>query len=116
MKKYTILCTPEQTMLALKLGAPVMALKPGAPIKAIVDFRNILHIPTAEQLIGWLEDKTNITEVFVTEVSEGWYYVVEYKVGKTHDAIVYPNYYDNRKEATIAAIDAALKYLTYNKE
>lgn len=59
MNKYTIYCTPEQTKKALELGAPIKEC--GYYFKKQIGCNTIsdtdLHIiPTAEQMIGWLEE------------------------------------------------------------
>lgn len=67
------------------------------------------QIPTAEQMIGWLEEQGFYFYIFKDycwngEVQYGnnWYYSID-------DV-------NSRKEATIAAIDAALEYLSNNKK
>lgn len=114
MEKYTIYCNEEQTKKALELGAPIeefCGLRPTTPIDGI-----LYDIPTAEQMIGWLEEHwfeyVNIS-YYVT--GDYWCYYGETKGG--HDSIggkVSRNHYSSRKEATLAAIDAALDYLSNN--
>lgn len=111
MEKYTIYCNEEQTKKALELGAPIeTTLVRG-------DYNNLhseLDIPTAEQMIGWLEEHwfeyINIS-YYIT--GDYWCYYGETKGG--HDSIggkVSRNHYSSRKEATLAAIDVALDYLS----
>lgn len=131
MEEFTILCTKEQTLKALKLGAKIKTAmsKYNATIanknceqgkesfdeyqkKGIIFLSNGFSamayiIPTVEQMIGWLRSKgfrfkitEYKTETFWKIVCENWF-----TCGKN----TYP------KEATLAAIDAALDYLILNK-
>lgn len=117
MDEYTIFCTEGQTKKALELGAPIRRI---LPTEAINDpsFEMSEHfsdrpipyfvkIPTTEQMIGWLEEP-GITEIFITRRNiYYWNYLI---ICKKKVAFRY-NSYPNRKEATLAAIDAALEYL-----
>lgn len=122
MNRYTIPCTEEQTKKALELGAPLYRLY-GTGFSDYSDYIDMLiisdtetyAIPTAEEMVGWLEKQ----KIFVYiepcfDISCSWHiaskgynkygYVSDTKVCKT------------RKEATLAAIDAALEYLLNNKK
>lgn len=115
MRRYTIYCTEEQTRKALKLGAPIFSVKNAFTSKDIPHFNIgnekdwVLYIiPTAEQMIGWLEEQGLLVSIlYGYEVSDKWAYDIDgeeyfdYKSGE----------YNSRKEATLAAIDAALEYL-----
>lgn len=116
MDRYTIYCTSEQTKKAIELGALILHgtdSKEDAfthlPTGVIMDKGNIFFIPTAEQLIGWLEERKDILFV-IEKLYKTWRFGVFYK-----------NYWKlggkfySRKEATLAAIDATLEYLTNNK-
>lgn len=107
MKRYNIYCTFEQTKKALELGAPIKYVSIGNIKK--------YHEPTAEQMIGWLEDqklKINIAHVDMVEDCLS-FHIYE---GKDRDLAVKKGYnYSSRKEATLAAIDAALEYLSAHK-
>lgn len=110
---YTIYCTAEQTRKALSLGAPITTC--GYYFKQQVGCNTIsdtdLHIiPTAEQMIGWLEEQLNVREIFIRRYGN-WGYEV-YIDPYYH---LEENGFASRKEATIAAIDAALGYLTNKK-
>lgn len=68
-------------------------------------------IPTAKQMIGWLENVIPVSEdlaikqIIVESYFDGrWNYFIGLKESE--------EYYPSRKEATLAAIDAALEYLT----
>lgn len=124
MNKYTMYCTPEQTKKALKLGAPIkILLDTGNNIPvyvytptAIIDgkygtFEYI--IPTIEQMVGWLESKGLCVEaakysgnIYIPYTDSG---EIGYNIADVSKD------YNSRKEATIAAIDAALEYLSNKK-
>lgn len=125
MDKYTIFCTETQTKKALKLGAPIRINKNGIfdnPITIIgypylekVDNHgNEFTIPTAEWMINWLEEQENIWKINVDRCPVlQWYYAIN---SEPSMSIRSNNLYSSRKEATIAAIDAALEYLSINKK
>lgn len=117
MDKFSILCTEEQTKKALELGAPIELLP------NYTEFQNFPYvkcndgnerpciIPTAEQMIGWLEEQ-GIWEISVYKNIWTYSWTVLPLKGERlngHD-------FKSRKEATIAAIDAALDYLIKAKE
>ena len=120
MDNFTIHCTEEQTKKALELGAPIEALYSKADYLQRIPTVSIkgeyvtydYFIPTAEEMIGWLEEQDNIKSVEVTQ-SFGWHYRVKRKSNDAENWI--RGDCRNRKEATLAAIDAALEYLTNNK-
>lgn len=111
---YTIYCTEEQTRKAFELGAPlphprVIDTIEGKSIRIPNETGDFYLMPTTDQMIGWLEDK-GFTSIEIT-FGEGtkWQYEIfcgYYDFGAQ---------YNTRKEATLAAIDAALKYLTSEK-
>ena len=120
MEKYTIYCTEEQTKKALELGAPIISYHNAFTTNDIPHYTieegngncMLYIIPTAEQMIGWLEE--HIDEIDACKKNDGtWFY------------IFYPNNtivnhikegFSSRKEATLAAIDAALDYLKKKTE
>lgn len=115
MDKYTIRCSEQQTRKALELGAPIdffeendenneYAIHVGQGLYAI--------IPTTEQMINWLEDGF-FREVNVQEFANYW----EYSLYTSSDDVVdsHIRHFRSRKEATLAAIDAALNYLINQK-
>ena len=132
MDKYTIYCTEEQTKKAFELGAPIKkVLHPTTwfnevyPKRCHIDILEYpngctLAIPTAEQMICWLEDILEFTTCHVTfyPVYELYGFLIIHKEGVIeHDASEGGMYlYNSRKEATLAAIDAALEYLIKAKE
>ena len=100
MKRYTLYCTLEQTMKALELGAPI-DIEDYEPRLACI-------IPTAEQMIGWLEACYNDTDITIERYSNGrWMYFIGWQSS---------GYYESRQEATLAAIDAALGQIMKVKE
>lgn len=112
MNRYTIYCTESQTKKALELSAPINVSFQFNNPTAIIN--NIAYeIPTAERIIGWLEEQGDIKSINV-ECAYKWHYEIynkEYwKIMKHNDI------YNSRKEATLAAIDAALDYLIKNRK
>ncbi|MCQ2231353.1 MAG: hypothetical protein MJZ30_05825 [Paludibacteraceae bacterium] len=109
---YTIYCTEEQTKKALELGAPIRVEK----VHDVLDeysftlaetTHNVIHNPTAEQMLGWLRSKGFRFKIVEHESDVYWQYVID-------------DYFDHNikpsaKEATLAAIDAALECLVENK-
>lgn len=116
MEQYKIKCEEEQAYKALKLGAHLRIFSNRGQISdetakkwdmfnvGIVTYR----LPSAEEMIGWIESNTHITQILIDGMEGTWGYRI-YKV-TTSDALE-ANCYKTRKEATIAAIDAALDYL-----
>lgn len=129
---YIIWCTEEQTKKALELGALLFTFSESFAN----DYRTSIHdkycsippikeegyedevyadIPTAEQLSGWLEEQKIFVHIIpCVDISCSWYIASKgySKYGYTSDIKVCKN----RKEATLAAIDAALEYLSKNKK
>lgn len=103
MKQYTIDCTEEQTKKAIKLNAPISTW----------GFAREPVIPTAEQMLGWLEEIMGISTFHIN------YYPVPKKYGYliiAIDCVLETGWlFNSRKEATLAAIDAALDYLLKTK-
>ncbi|MCQ2299657.1 MAG: hypothetical protein MJZ81_06000 [Bacteroidales bacterium] len=115
MEQYSIFCTEAQTRKALELGAPIK-IRPYVTQEKAIDFAYvnagmIFNCPTAEQMIGWLEGLGLKFRVYQTIVT--WTYMVGVK---EPDDIRWEEGLDSRKEATLAAIDAALEYLSKNKK
>lgn len=110
---YSIYCTEEQTRKALELGAPLNSCYHNDDFQNTIKIGSLhyVEIPTAEQMIGWLEEQEGIRSIEVTE-SFGWHY----RIKKKHDDV--ENWIQGncktRKESTLAAIDAALGYLIGN--
>ena len=106
MNRYTIYCTPEQTKKALELGAPI-----NKRYNRFEEFDEcILDKPTAEEMIGWLQEQgvyVEITKSFIADYQS--------LVHDSHSTRFYDEYLSSRKEATLAAIDAALEYLSNEK-
>lgn len=125
MNRYTIYCTEAQTKKAFNLGAPIMQYKSAYISESVphcVEYeggtRIVTVFPTAEQMIGWLEEQGILCDVFPTGDygNDGFGMRIMIKAKRLNrfesDAITY----SSRKEATIAAIDAALEYLSRNKK
>lgn len=116
MDRFTIFCTEEQAKKALDLGAPILSDTQEIKFAGInglpFDVDRVV-IPTAEQMIGWLELNARISDIDI------------YKSGSTYWAFFVTKFcgiieskkeYFSRKEATLAAIDEALDYLVKIKE
>lgn len=114
MERYTIYCTEEQTRKALELGAPIKTISYDPPVPPptgwVIYKNNCCKPPTAEQMIGWLEGRyidcfvgKQLNQRFVATVC-------------IHEELIYSKQYPSRQEATLAAIDAALDYLSKNKK
>lgn len=132
MKQYIIYCTHEQTKKALELGAPIEEsidyntdghlVTTGYMLNGDVNDKNLdgfgwantLLIPTAEQMIGFLEDKYNL-QFLTGSDADGILFFQVFDVA-TEDRISGVFGKSSRKEATLAAIDAALEYLTNNNK
>lgn len=137
MNRYTINCTVVQTKKALELGAPIpfITCHSSRGINEAIDGRNkneytlvdnfqqsgdywckVITIPTAEQMLGWLKEKMGITtfhiDYYPLHELYGYRIFAEECVleGSIASAL------DTSKEATLAAIDAALDYLSKNKK
>lgn len=126
MNRYTIYCTKSQTNKALVLGAPIERghessryFNIGVPTfydenDEICRVKNsVIFIPTAEQMIGWIESISTIQLQMEKQMHES---NTQYRIWvrdecKPFSDIIEMRSYPSRKEATLAAIDAALEYL-----
>lgn len=116
---YTIYCTESQIKRAIELGAKMEYAKVidtiyGNSIRIPEETGEFYQNPTAEQMIGFLLDN-GITDMVISRKKNPhtfgfniWYGMN----GLIQEEIQYPS----RPEATLAAIDAALDYLTNNKK
>lgn len=113
LNEYTIYCTEEQTRKALELSAPIRyASVKEIGLKRFIEYSDEFYaLPTAEQMIGWLEEQGLHID---TEWSwDGQVTIwVWYNPEKEH---IYTSKANSRQVATLAAIDAALEYLFKNK-
>lgn len=132
MDKYSIYCTPEQTKKALDLGAPIV--KVDTKDKRLRYYDNLFYpiiadypfaIPTSEQMINWLEEQGIHFEVSYMQYFhvEGGRDIFDKLTYEYHISIIgkirqlsKESDFSSRKEATLAAIDAALDYLNKNKK
>lgn len=119
MNKYTIYCTESQTKKAIELGAQILRI--GQVTNTCTNYCKLFntividdiwyHIPTAEEMMGWLEDIHNIS-MNVYKVFNEYDYNINYNENlKTIQVSGFPS----RKSATLSAINEALKYLTNKK-
>lgn len=124
MNSYTIYCTEEQVKKALELGASIgkktieysVCPQPGSGYEE--DFSeetDALIIPTAEQMVGWLEGHEEIDEIAPIKTGKNWDYVI-YMTSSLPDIENLDGTFSTRKEATLAAIDTALNYLEKEEE
>ena len=123
MNRYTIYCTEEQTRKAFELGAPKLTVCPnyqGSIITGTMMIGNdLMYIPTAEQMTEWLLQEHDILcDVFPLDgcFDSTWFaFRIAKRDGKWIKFESNVKDYSTRKEATLAAIDAALEYLSQTK-
>lgn len=135
LSDYTIYCTEEQTKKVLELGAPIAfdTYYSSIGIENAISGRNkneyvlvynphrhddylckVLTIPTAEQLIGWLEEQgVWIHFCKPNQRPELLSYSIS-NMGNPFRRVFIGGEFPTRKKATLAAIDAALEYLSNN--
>lgn len=118
---YTIYCTEEQTGKAVELGAPInnsyygICCDPTEKI-GLIGENHYAIIPTAEQMISWLEKEKSIS----VEVSRQYginkycYYIFD-NYGNDIESLESKIKFNSRKDAVLAGIDIALKYITNYK-
>lgn len=118
MEKYTIYCTEEQTKKALKLGAPIdsssVYYEGFEMIGHNEDYSYKLYaiIPTAAQMIGWLEERGFVITLTPTiKDDESGYTWIAHACYFQDVSIWIDRKNLSRKEAMLAAIDAILNYL-----
>lgn len=107
LNDYTIYCTSEQVKKALELGAQIKY-----KLERLIDSCFKPVIPSAEQMIGWLEGQEGISEIKVMR-NNGWGFQLS---SRKHYEEKFECGFHSRPEATLAAIDAALDYLIQNKK
>lgn len=119
MNNYTIYCTSEQTRKAFELGAPIEKdcsahLHDPDRTTYIDDCSYCKYYcnPTAEEMIGWLEKQISFIDV-IRQENDTWLYIVYPETHSNKNITV--KGFSSRKEATLAAINAALDYLSNNK-
>lgn len=128
MSDYTLFCTEEQVKKALKLRAPISEamsrynsllvykrIEQGKETKEYYNNQGIAicgtrtyKIPTAEQMLGWLNEQGVQITTHVNVLDE-WKTIVCVK--SSAQPIAYSEWRKSRKVAIIVAIDAALEYL-----
>lgn len=120
MNRYTIYCTEAQTKKARELGAPVEvktieeAPKEWQGKAYFTGMATCAKLPTAEQMIGWLRTKGFAFNI--AEYNDHLNDHIFWRVANNQDKEWYKCDENTKdlKEATLAAIDAALEYLTNN--
>lgn len=117
MNNYTIYCTEEQTKKAfVELDAPLKQVFYNVHFDETLKEYHLIRIgcklyeiPTAEQMIGWLQDQG--IGISIKEGLDRWFYLI---TDNKNDIEQWER--PTRKETTLAAIDAALEYLMNNKK
>lgn len=124
MNEFTIYCTGEQTKKAFRLGAPIEPLPHSFSLLPkdlekykFVDITNAyLKIPTAEQMIGWLEDMEIIVMFIPTMKDDKSGYTWVAHVCHNEEELTWIDSKDlsnlSHKEAILTAIDKALEFLS----
>lgn len=122
MNEYTIYCSEEQTKKAIELGAPILVAPeefyvtlPHFNMKICGEYASVI-LPTAEQMLGWIEEKGVI--ITISNFHNEYGYSVSKFENNFDESISYHSAIDSnnsRKEATLAAIDATLNYLIEKK-
>lgn len=122
MSDYSLFCTEEQTRRALELGAPIdnsSSQFDSDCTDNIELLSNGLYaiIPTAEQMIGWIESISTIQIHIEKQMLESG---TQYRIWVREECKPFSNIikmfsYSSRPEAALAAIDAALEYLEKQK-
>lgn len=119
MNNYTIYCTEEQTKMARKLGAPIEVKtieetpKDWQGKAYFTGMATCAKLPTAEQMLGWLLDN-GITDIVISRKMNPHTFGFNIWYGM-NGLIQEEEQYPTRKQATLAAINAALEYLSKNK-
>lgn len=116
MNKYTLYCTEVQTKKAIGLGAPIEKAETRHDLYNnkycfVDDIEPAIIIPTAEQMLGWLEKQY----VYINICWDDSIYYVQIKSVDKGYLGIGNKIFQTRKEATLAAIDIALEYLVGNK-
>lgn len=89
--------------------------------KYVVFNKEVYRCPTVEQMLGWLEEQGIAVYAFVDNNEKeytGWSYEVvkDFKNGGWKNTLAVPDItFNSYKEATLAAVDVALEYLSNKK-
>lgn len=119
MNRYTLYCSEAQTKKAFELGAPIELLPNYTEYKGLSfikcqDGNERPYIPpTAEQMIGWLEEQNLMFNITANIFDE--YKVIVVKAS-SYETIANIKWHHNRKNAIIDGIDAALEYLILDRQ
>lgn len=131
LSDYTIRCTSEQACKAMNLGVILDICNwryVDTPLCTTITNNGELighfMLPTAEQMLGWLRQEHNIHARIDCEGSENYVVQLQFINSRKDINIENPNYkgiighkgYPSAPEATLAAIDVALEYLSKNKK
>lgn len=122
MEEFTIYCTEEQVKKALELGAPLNSCYHNDDFQNTIKIGSLhyVEIPTAEQMMGWLESKGLCVEPYrtacgylctISKVPSGTQIYSQDEEGDDK----YSGQFTTKGKAILAAIDAALEYLSNKK-
>lgn len=111
MKNYTNYCSEEQTKRAYALGAPIETERYVIDDGCVEIKDNVfVHIPTTQQMIGWLREEKNIYLLPVIPVKD----MIKFEIfDNNKDDMVDTTgvFIKSYNKAELSAIDAALDYL-----
>lgn len=122
MNRYTIYCTEEQTKKARELGAPIEiksieeAPKDWQGKAFFTGMSTCAKLSTAEQMLNWLEEQglfVGTQRIKNADKTFTYYYNISDNDCENINNGMWM--YKTNKEATLAAIDAALEYLIKEK-
>lgn len=117
MEEFTICCTEEQTRKALELGAPLNSCYHNDDFQNTIKIGSLhyVEIPTVGQMMGWL--RTQGFAFNIAEYNDHFNDHVFWRVANNQDKKWYrsDDTLKDPKDAVLAAIDAALEYLSKNK-
>lgn len=118
MRRFANYCTEEQTKKAFELDAPL--IKCDSRDKRMMYCDHLCYpriadypyvIPTTEEMVGWLEDQGLHISIIYNDCT------YKPEVRDMHDGFINKDeHLSSHKNATLAAIDAALEYLSKNKK
>lgn len=116
MDNYTILCTEAQTKKSLELGAPI-EVDFQFNSKTVIINKKAYIVPTAEQMMGWLRNEGIHLSILYYRFRDLYnVQCFEFDDVYIRDDDGSIKYFISYKQATLAAIDVALEYLTNNKK
>lgn len=119
MDKYTIHCTEAQTKKSFELGAPLQRYTSIPNFAEVIEITTseYYEIPTAEQMMEWLRNEGIHLSILYSRFRDLYnVQCFEFDDVYIRDEDGAIKYFISYKQATLAAIDVALEYLTNNKK